>query len=229
MNGIRRFGLVLLGASLLAPLADAQVTRSGNGYLFRQKYTKGQTIRYNMTMEQQGAAQGQAMKIAMPMTQTVRDVNKGVADLTIRVGPMTMNGRPMGEAQTLNLKMDARNQIVGGASGPSGQMQAVLPQGAIRVGQTWTSDMPLQGMPGGGNAKATYKFNGIKNVGGRQVAEVGVTFTTTGSPSMTGNGTMLILVSDGSLQRSNLTMSTSMKGQDGRTNTIRFVMNMTRQ
>jgi hypothetical protein len=217
---IKLAAALFVAAFVAAPHADAQVTKSGSNYTFRMKFTKGQTTRYNvvtnMTMGGAGSAGGNnapAMKMEMPMTMLVENVQKDVADLKMTVGPPTMNGQAMGQSQpqTQTMKMDSRGRVVGGGQSMGGVM-ATLPDKPIAVGGTWTAQMPMQGM---GNMNATYKFLGLKNEGGRQVAEIEVTVSSKGQMNASGSGRMFILASDGSLLRSSLNLNASMPTGQG--------------
>jgi hypothetical protein len=198
----------LLAASYLAlpTLAEAQVTKKGSAYQFRTKFKKGQVIKYQFDTTIAGP---QAMTIEMPMKMSVLNVVKDIADIEATVGPISMNGKAMGQpgtgVQTQTFKMNNMGKVVGNNAKAVG-LGASLPEKPIPVGGTYTATLPLGPAAGGGNAKATYKFKGIKNVDGRPVAELAVTVASAGTQKLGGSGTIFLLVSDGSLHKANLDM-----------------------
>jgi hypothetical protein len=201
MKRISLIGLALLTAGV----AHGQVTKQGNGYLLRYKWTKGSTFKYTMTTTVNMGGQKQATPgQSMSFTMRVLDVKNGNA--TIRVNG-TFGGNKMDEKMVL----DNRGRVVGKASNSSMAQIAniALPQNAIPIGGTWKSDLSgnLPGGMGTMNANNTFKLVRVANVGGRNIAEIGVNGNLTGMAKMTVTGRYLMLVSDGSL--SGMTMNTS--------------------
>ncbi len=195
--------LGLLAIPLLSP---AQVTKQGNGYLFRMKFTKGQVMNYKLTSQSTGATPN-PINVGMAMSMNVKKVSNGKATVDVKMGSMTMNGQPMnsGAPMVQTMTMDTMGAASGGNI--AGSFGGNYPAKAIPVGGTWSAKVPVQA-PGamGGNMAATYKFLGFQNVGGKQVAKVGMTMTGVSS----GSGTMLISAVDGSLISTNVTTTTKM-------------------
>lgn len=197
---------LLCGALLAFPAAaDAQIHKQGKGYLFRAKFKKGETLKYDMNTTITGMPQ--PMVISMPMQMTVDAVAKEIADITAKVGPISMNGKPFdgGQAQTSKMKMNRMGKVVGGGQGSVG-VGASLPEKPLAIGGTYTSPLPLGPAVGGGDALATYKFVGIKKVDGKSVAEMAVTVGSDGPSKVEGSGTIYLLVSDASLHKASLAM-----------------------
>lgn len=199
-----KFGLALGFAALWAVI-PAQVSKQGAGYLFRIKWTKGQTAKYAMVTTSSGGPQ--AVSVKMPMSLKVLSVKNGVGEVEYSVGPMTSNGKSMGAAQKVVAKVDPRGKIVGG-SDPSQNMggNITFPQGPIKPGGSWTGS---QKVPGAGGASMTinakYKFVGLKSVAGQSVAQIDVSMSGGGgSMQISGSGSVFLRVSDGSLQSTNL-------------------------
>jgi hypothetical protein len=94
------------------------------------------------------------------------------------------------------MKMNSRGEVVGGAPGAS-TASIKLPEKPVPVGGTWTGTVPVGGM-GGGSINAVYKFVGVKNIGGKQVAVINVTVNGMGK----GTGVTHLAMADGSLVKS---------------------------
>lgn len=225
---IRTLGLglgILAGIAGAAPQASAQVTRQGNGYIFRYAFTKGMTISYNIDIRTNAPGMPQPMAMGMPVRMNVTDVKGEVATVRMSIGPMTMNGKAQGQgkAQTQTVQVNRRGQPVGG---PAGGFAGTFPQGPIRVGQSWNSALPMSAA-GMGNMTATYKLVGIRNQGGRQVAEISVSV----AGQMKGSGSMFVNMADGQLQRSTLSMTMTMPAQKqgAAPQSMRMSMTMTRR
>jgi hypothetical protein len=204
--------VALLG---LVSYAVPQIAKSGNGYLLRMKFTKGQTIRYNMTTTVEGqGAQGMG-NVTMPFSMNVKDVKGDVATLVYTVGPISMGGKQMdGKPQTIEMQMNSRGEPVGQNASQAPMGGVTLPKGPISVGQTWNSSMKVN-QPFPMEVKTTYRLVGIKTVDGRQVADINMSMTSGGQISTKGSGNMLLLLSDGSLYRANMSQTMSMGGGQG--------------
>lgn len=212
------------GAGLIATTnAGAQVTKVGDAYQFRMKYTKGQVTRYQMTTKTElpagvgGAQQTKpmAMNMVVPVTMTVVSVTGNKATIKQDMGAVTMNGQAMSKPQTQQLTMDDRGQVVGKVSGAGAgmgmeQMSGALPDKPLKVGQSYTTNKTVNQMTQNIQMKATSTFVGIKNVGGKQVAEMAIKFTGTGTATMNGTGTSYYNVADGSLNSMSMTTNMSM-------------------
>ncbi len=197
-------------ATSFAP-AQAQVAAQGGGFLLRTKYTKGQSFKYKMTTTVTGGP-SKMPPMEIPMTIKVKDVKNGIATLTY-----SMKTPGQSTPSNIEVKVDPRGKMVGGSGIEAlqgmGAMGATLPEKPVRIGQTWTQtiDNPaMQGM----KLTTTYKFNGLKNVRGAQVAEIGMTIKGTGPQNMTmsGSGTMILLASDGTMRSTSMSMDMKMQG-----------------
>ncbi|HWA84084.1 MAG TPA: hypothetical protein VG820_11645 [Fimbriimonadaceae bacterium] len=193
-------------------MASAQVTKRGNAYLFRTKYTKGQVITYVMNMK--SSARGQAINVTMPMTQKVVSVTKsGVATVSVSMGKLLMNGKPIGTgtpatAQKMTFEADSEGHVKGG-----GQQNTTisLPAKPIPVGGTWTATTNAPtGMGQAMQVTATYKLIGFERKDGFQTAKVSVTMSGSGQMAISGSGTMWLNMADGSMVRDTMKMSMSM-------------------
>lgn len=210
----------------LAGLATAQVTKSGDAYTFRVKYTKGQKISYETTTTVEMAGM-QPMKA--PLTMTVTDVKNGIYTLKYTVGAV-MGGKP----QDVTIKMNSQGKIVeGSAAGQTmaGVGNAQLPTKAMKVGESWTqsTDAPVMGSKM--KVNSTYTFKGIKTVGGKQVAEIAVKMNSSGGTGVgvTGTGTMTLMVADGTLHGSTMNIKTAMKAGSAPSTTYGMKMTVVRK
>ena len=219
--------IFLFAAVATAALSSAQVTKNGNAYLFRMKYAPGMVLKYSVVSTIGGMSQnGQPMKFTLPMLWKVVSVKNGVSTVDTTVGPVSMGGgQPMMQASKNTIKIDSRGQLVG-QPGRGQQVTPALPEKPIRVGQSWSASAPVD-LPMQGDKKitATYTFKGIKVVEGKQMAELGVK---TGGQAP-GSGTMLLMVKDGSLFRSQLKMDLQMTSPNGTASTYKVTAQISRQ
>lgn len=209
--------LSLAALALLASSASAQVTRKGSGYLLRTKYTKGKTLRYatstSVATQQPNA---QPMKLSVPLTMVVQNVQNGIATIQLKMGAAKMGNQVLTNGQSTTVKLNSRNVLQGAnASAANASLAAQFPANPVKVGQSWTASAPISGMGGGGpqNLKATYTFRGIKTVGGRQIATI--TYRVSGAAS--GSGSMTLLATDGTLFSNTAKLAVN-AGPQGRVN-----------
>jgi hypothetical protein len=213
----------------LACIAPAQITKAGNGYLFRAKYTKGAVFKYVVLSTIGGfkSANGQAMKVTLPMTWKILNVVNGVATVDTTVGPVTVGsgGQPMMQPTKNQIQIDSRGRVVGQA-GSGQQVTPALPEKPVRVGQSWSAAAPID-LPVQGDHKvtATYTFKGLKTVNGKQMVNLAVKL----SGQATGQGTMLLLMSDGSLFQSNIKMNLKMANPNGAAASYQVTANISRK
>lgn len=138
---------------------------------------------------------------------------------------MVMNGQKLGEARQAKTTVDPLGRIVSGmGNGTSVQ----FPEKPVKVGENWkgTSSVASAGLAGGGSVTAVYTFKGLKTVGGQKVAEIAVKLSASDvaakGNSLTGSGTLHLLVKDGTNYDMDITtvlnaksMPGSAKGQGG--------------
>ncbi len=194
----------------IASSALAQVTKSGPGYLFRVKWAKG-TINYSLdsTVGGMPSTKGSgSMKIAAPVVLTVASVRNGVADLSVRTGPISMNGNVVMQATTQKIQADQYGKPIGGGGKSSQVLPAGLPTGPVKVGQTWSASVPLAGPMAGKKVTAKYTFVGLQDVGGRQCAKLNMILT----GASTGSGTYYLTVADGLMFQMNMNLNQVIPG-----------------
>ncbi|MBL8048878.1 MAG: hypothetical protein JNJ45_09375 [Chthonomonas sp.] len=207
-------GLVLAGAET----TQAQITKQGDAYLFRIKFTPGQTIKYLMNMNMTGTPQ--PMNMNMTVSQKVKSVKGTTATIEA-----TTSGIPGQKPMTQTMTIDNRGRATG--AGAAGGSQVAYPEGPVKVGQTWKGQLPGMGQGMGGDA--TYKLVAIKTVNGKQVAQVSLSMNLSQGTAMkmSGTGTMYIFMSDGSLSTMSMNTNMSMK-QDKQTMNMKMNMTMKR-
>jgi hypothetical protein len=198
-------GLGPIAVLALACVGSAQISKAGGGYLMRVKYVKGQVLKYSsMTSMINSKSQGaKPILVSAPMVVKVTDYVAGKATLAATLGPMTMGGQQIQPAQKVNLSVDSRNST----TDASPLVGTRYPVKAVKVGDTWNTTAPIPGIGSEAtkNVKATYKFVGIKTVASKAMAVIA--YSVTGGAN--GSGTLLVLVSDGTLysNKARLTMN----------------------
>jgi hypothetical protein len=157
------------------------------------KYKLHATFKY--TVSTQGFSMPFDLEVSARDTVTVNSVDSGgVADVTVQLSELTVrstiNGTTKTETpktETVNLKIGADGRVVsvnGSALGSSsmpdfsgtgtGLLSAVLPDGSVRVGDTWTKTYDVNNPMGTGavHVKAENKYLRDEKVGGVDTAVV---------------------------------------------------------
>jgi hypothetical protein len=208
--------------------AGAQITKQGDAYLFRMKFSKGQKMSYTITSSAKVPNNPAAIKAVVPMSMTVQDVKGGIATIQLVTGPMTVNGKPLGpQPQTTVIKLDDRGKPVGGAM-PGQQVSTQLPEKPLKVGGTYTATNTVNMMGQQFAVKSTNKFLGIKHVGSRNVAAIATTMTGSGAMKSSGTGVAYLDVKDGSLVSMKMNQKVTMT-QGAQAQTINSVVTVTRK
>ena len=220
--GFSVFALFGAGAS-----AGAQITKQGDAYLFRMKFAKGHKLSYTVTSEAHLPNNPSAMKAVVPMAMTVQDVKGNVATVQMVSGPMTLNGKPMGQQQTTVIKLDDRGKPIGGAV-PGQQVATQLPEKPLKVGESYTSNNSVNMMGQQFAVKSVNKFLGIKKVGSRTVAAIATTIAGSGAMKSSGNGTAYLDVADGQLVSMTMNQKLTIT-QGAQAQTINSVVTVTRK
>lgn len=212
--------LVGLFAVLVAPVSG-QVSKSGSGYLFRMKLTKGATYSYDFTTTTMMG--GQSIPMSMGYSMKVQSVDaKGVASVL-----MTMQSPMSKTPTTQTVKMDSRGQLEG-QPGMEQFGSVRMPEKALVVGGNWKSS---QNMGTGANpmkADTTYTFRGMQAVGKVQCAVLDVSSTMKGTMTANTTGKMFIEASNGMLYKSDLSTTMTMT-QQGKTQTIKSTIAIKRK
>jgi hypothetical protein len=226
------FAAPLAAAVLIAPNADAQITKQGNGYLLRMKFAPKMSATYSMVSKGSGA--GQTFTTTMTVKQTVQSVKNGVATMVYNVSGMTMNGQKSTQTpQAITVQVNNRGKIMGNSTGNQMMNSSIeLPAGPVPIGGKWSAKMTVPAGPMGNlTMNSNYKLSGVKTVNGIPCAVIEVSGTgKSAQMNVTTKGTLLLRLSDGSLQSTNQTQTMAMTmggGQSGKTQTINVTNTMT--
>lgn len=192
-------GMVALS---LASLGAAQVSKQGNAYLIRMKYTKGAVYKYAMDVQsampkQANSGAASTMKMTAPMQMTVQKADAGKGTIIYSAGPFKVNGKANGNATKATLIQDSRGKIVGGDAQYSNVNSVPLPEKPVAIGGKWTADMPINAGMGPMTLKATYTFKGLKMIGTKQFAVLGLSVIGGPQDMMKGTGDLLLSAADG--------------------------------
>lgn len=198
--------LPLVAIIVFAPaLAEAQVTRQGQGYLFRAKWEPNRTLRYEQLMTITGLPNLARMEPKGPFLLRIGPVRNQVADLVIEAGPIRMGDQTFSPRQVIETRVDSRGRAVG--DGPSAQtFSGQFPERPVRIGETWVEDAEL---PLLGNevtrVRTTFEFRGVQREGDRNIALLGVTIAGQGAVALNGRGLVRIDAADGMLFKYDVT------------------------
>lgn len=208
--------LMLLAAVSLVPLGSAQISKQSAGYLFRNKYTAGQTNKFLMSLV--STAGGQTLlKMETPLVMKTKSVSKGIATLDVATGPAKMNGQSQGKVDRQTVKMDTRNRPVGGSSNFESFGTFAFPEKAIKPGSTWKQKIDMASAVGNIKLDAVYTFVGVKTVGGKSVAEIRTTMKGNMMGPITGTATSFLRVADGSVDSSAVKLIMNVTAGEGQT------------
>ena len=216
--------LGLLGLSSTPSLA--QISKQGDGYLFRMKFTPGAKASYTMTMSgigAPGAAGGGNM--TMKLVQVVKSVANGVGTIEF-----TVSGGMVPKPMVQTMKMDGRGKVVGGGQNMQQIQQVELPANAMKIGSTWKGQMKSATQMGEMTTNYTYKFVGLKKIGKNDCAQIFVTNTATGASLKTsGSGNVFLRLADGSMETMNMNQKVTISNpQTAKPMTINPTMTMAR-
>jgi hypothetical protein len=218
---VRSCVVVGLLALVVAPVSG-QVSKSGNGYLFRMKLTKGSSYSYDFSTSTSMPG-GQPFSITMSYVMKVQSVDsKGVANVL-----MTVKTPMAKEPTTQTMKMDSRGQM-DNQPGMEQFGSVRMPEKALAVGGNWKSSQNLGAGANAMKADTTYTFRGIQNVGKVSCALLDVNSTMKGAMAAATTGKMYIEVSTGMLYQSDLTTTMTMT-QQGKTQTIKSTIAIKRK
>ncbi len=236
MNCLLKAGWAVAGLGLMGGIASdakAQITPSGGGYLFHQKFVKGKKIVYDMTVSSNVGGLPQGMQssgnnqIKSSITREVLSVQGKVATVRISSGAMIMNGKSMNPGQSSIIKVDDTGKVIGD-SGTAGQGQFNAPNRPIKVGETFKNVTSTNTPMGPIKVNVSYTFLGLKTVNGKQAAQIAVTSTAAGKMKMTANGTLLLDLGDGQPLRSVTTSNVEVQ-QGAQSFKIKQVITLTRK
>jgi len=179
----------------------AQIAQKKGGFIFRVHYTPGQVLKLDSTMTFINRGSDPAGTVKASTTLKVLTVSKGIANVEMLVTPGVLAGTKtqVTPAQKMVLRLDDKNRSADKKELGGGMI--ALPARPMNPGSTWKTYLPLKDPSGViQTLTAIYRFSGISNENGHQVAVV--TYILSGFAN--GTGAMKLLVKDGSLY-SNIT------------------------
>jgi len=186
-----------------------QITKSGQGYLFRYQYVKGKTYRYAMESKVKNA--GMNMNVGLKFKVTVLRVGPKTSKLRYEIDSMTQNGKPIGRSQTAEVEIDRRGNVVGDAATVQQLGNVAYPQEPIAVGKSWSRKVNSNAMGFRMNLTGNYKLTGFRKVGSKEYAVLAVSTQNAGDFTINGKGTMLVDRADGMVYDYSMTMTVGMK------------------
>jgi len=213
-----KFGVSALCVVGVLTGAQAQVTKVGGGYLFKNKFTVGKTTSYRMDMN--SGFGGASYKVSLSYSQTVKSVKNGIATIEVTMTPPMMNGQPIpgagsGKPTKVTGRVDASGKLIDGSQAQA--MGMVYTAKPIPIGGKVTSQLNLGNSPaGGGTLNAVYTLRKITTYKGKPAAEFGITVGGKSEMKVSGSGTSWVSMADGSQLDSKLTLNVELAaGQAG--------------
>lgn len=216
---MKKFALLILAASL-ATFASAQKT-----YLLRVRLKTNEVFKYAVDVETMG------FTMNMTMQQKVIGVSGNKFTVNTTMGAMKMNGKPMPEAATKQIRQmlvttvtDDRGRVIstkttGLPNMSSGAQNATVPfpAAAIAIGQKWSGKANINGT----EVQTDYKLAGVKSMGGVQVAVI--ESVPKGVPGMKLSGPIVLTIDLKKGIPVTMSMNGSMTGPQG-TQTMKMSM-----
>jgi hypothetical protein len=165
-------------------------------YVLKARYSKGETHSYAIATAIYGyLPNNRPVSMEFDMKMNVLKVSGGNATIQLISGtPKSGQGDLPARFKESTVVLNALNRPV--AASHTGQIFAMFPNHAVKVGDTWTgiSTLILSGKQGA-MVETTYKLDSVHTVEGRSIAELGLTL----GGLAKGKGTALVDVLDGSL------------------------------
>jgi len=188
--GAQKYVFAILISGAFACGAYAQITKTKDGYLFRAKYTAGQTMMYDSSSSHVEKG-GDAKNVMVPIMFKVIAVSNGIATakLEFGAGRLAKSSKQVTDPGSVTVHLNDNDlTALGGSS---------FPRHAIPIGTTWWIDRPVSPYGIGEGIDTLYRFAGISTVDGNQVAVI--TYQLSGFAQ--GSGTMMLLTSYASIYR----------------------------
>lgn len=185
-----------------AAVAHSQIQKSGDAYLLRMMWKKGDVYKYNLALKMQ-AANNQPMNLKSNFTLKVISIDKGVAEAQVdSTDPQT--GKPV----TRKMKWDSMGQVgeAGGVGSIGGQR---MPEKAIKFGESWSISRTVTRGGVSTDVKTTYTLKSIKLFSGIQCAMIDVKAITSKGMNSETTGTMYLEMKTGQIQQLDLLTTTT--------------------
>jgi hypothetical protein len=162
---------ILLSALSLTALLLPAPARAQDTYTIKRTYKAGETDRYRIKLQMEGESPMGPLNLemTMDMIETTKQVNEDgtvVLEMKMDSGVIKFNDQEMsmpGAGETVRMTVDQTGRVLkteGGAAGRGGNLNGLVnltrvatwPDRPLRVGETWTFEIPLEN-----NAQAKVK------------------------------------------------------------------------
>lgn len=193
-------------------ISGAQIKKTGNGYLFRYKFSPGKTIKYSVASKVMRPNNGPTY-IYGPFVETVKGLSNSGAQMTATFGPLKSGQHSIMGAMHYNFSETTLGKI---ATPNAPQMFPIYPQQSIKVGQSWDATANGAALGSKSTINARYTFLGVMQLKGHDVAKINFELIASGQADTTGVGTDYFLLSDGSLWQSEFRMIMTPPGGSGK-------------
>ena len=182
-----------------AAVAGAQVTKVGDGYLFRLHLQAGERLKYVAPVNIKGLLAGKPVKLKLKLDVHVLKMIKKIATVEGHVDTEKYQGMQLLPARTVKFKLDQRGRVFAN-TGTLGGFTITFPEFPVKLHRSFVAPVPVLVSgdgpgPGIGSKDATFNFVGFANVGRVQAAKL--TFVVPGNYAP--SGTLLISMKDGTM------------------------------
>ena len=208
-----RIALCIVTCSALAASSHAQIKKVSGGYEFRMKFVSGRQYNYTLKSKFNMASSGFKMDISGPVTMKTLSASGDSAQVQASLGPLSAGNKVVSPKQTVKFKQDRFGNVSG--AGSVQQMSVQLPKKPVNPGASWTAQTGVQTMGAATKVTAKYTFVGMKNLAGHQVAQIKVSYKSTGGTSTSGTGTVYLLAEDCSLYSTTTSLTLQIGDKSG--------------
>lgn len=160
---MKRAYALLSALSLSTLLLPAPAVRAQDTYTIKRTYKAGETDRYRIKLQMEGESPMGPLNLemTMDMVETTKQVNEDgtvVVEMKMDSGTIKFNDQEMsmpGAGETVRMTVDQTGRVLkteGGAAGRGGNLNGLVnltrvatwPDRPLRVGETWTFEIPLE-------------------------------------------------------------------------------------
>jgi hypothetical protein len=161
-----RAAILLSALSLTALLLPVPAARAQDTYTIKRAYKAGETDKYRINLQLQGESPMGPLNLEMTMdmietTKQILEDGSVVVEMRMDSGAIKFNDQEMsmpGAGETMRMTIDKTGRVVkteGGAAGRGGNLNGLInltrvatwPDRPLRVGETWTFEVPLENNP----------------------------------------------------------------------------------
>ena len=155
--------MLLSALSLCVLLMAAPAAYAQDTYTIKRTYKAGETDKYRIALQMEGESPMGPLNLemTMDMVETTKQVNEDgtvVVEMRMDSGTIKFNDQEMsmpGAGETVRMTIDKTGRVVkteGGTAGRGGNLNGLVnltrvatwPDRPLRVGETWTFEIPLE-------------------------------------------------------------------------------------